>query len=226
MEDKYFGIYRGRVIDNEDPLKRRRVKLQVPQVLGEAVTDWAWPAPGVISQWKHPYGTYTTTTDQYATAVSTEKLITHENTEDALQTYAEGSRIYVEESGDYFIQFATTFLSSSSSAQTVDIWFKLNGQNIPRSSTQFIMAGNPNQRTVTKGGIIDLEAGDYVETAFAVSNVGVHIASIGATSVHPATAGSVFTLHLVAHYKPKPDTGVWVMFEGGDPNFPIWTGAF
>jgi len=21
-------------------------------------------------------------------------------------------------------------------------------------------------------------------------------------------------------------TGVWVMFEGGDPNFPLWIGAF
>lgn len=25
---------------------------------------------------------------------------------------------------------------------------------------------------------------------------------------------------------PEPDTGVWVMFEGGDPNFPLWLGAF
>ena len=25
---------------------------------------------------------------------------------------------------------------------------------------------------------------------------------------------------------PGNDTGVWVMFEGGDPNFPLWLGVF
>lgn len=25
---------------------------------------------------------------------------------------------------------------------------------------------------------------------------------------------------------PKPGSGVWVEFEGGDPSFPIWTGCF
>jgi hypothetical protein len=29
------------------------------------------------------------------------------------------------------------------------------------------------------------------------------------------------------HYKtPKLNDGVWVMFEGGDPNFPVWMGVF
>lgn len=39
----YGGIYRGVVKDVRDPKKSRRVKLQVPQVTGSAVTDWAWP---------------------------------------------------------------------------------------------------------------------------------------------------------------------------------------
>lgn len=25
---------------------------------------------------------------------------------------------------------------------------------------------------------------------------------------------------------PKPETGVWVEFEGGDPSYPVWTGCF
>lgn len=39
---KYFGKYRGSVIDNEDPLTRGRMKIRVPQVLGEAEV-WALP---------------------------------------------------------------------------------------------------------------------------------------------------------------------------------------
>lgn len=25
---------------------------------------------------------------------------------------------------------------------------------------------------------------------------------------------------------PTPGSGVWVMFEGGDPDFPVWMGVF
>jgi len=39
---RLYGIYRGIVFSNDDPLGKRRVKLQIPQVLFEQVTDWAW----------------------------------------------------------------------------------------------------------------------------------------------------------------------------------------
>ncbi len=226
MDDaKYYGMYRGVVVDNADPLDRGRVKVIVPQVSGEAVTDWAWPVGGNLSQYMYPYGTFTTTVDQYPSGANTAKIITHETVEDSNQIFVDGSRIYVEQSGDYFIQYSTTFAINSSNAQTVDVWFKLNGQNIPRSNTKFILSGNPNQRNVTKGGVIDLQAGDYLELAFAATDVNVHVASDPATSVHPLSAGSVFSIHLAGKFKPKPETAVWVSFEGGDPNFPLWIGV-
>lgn len=40
---RFFGIYRGKVYDNADPLGKSRVRLVVPQILGEFPTDWAWP---------------------------------------------------------------------------------------------------------------------------------------------------------------------------------------
>lgn len=39
---RFYGLYRGEVIANNDPLKKRRVKMKVSQVLGEEPTDWAW----------------------------------------------------------------------------------------------------------------------------------------------------------------------------------------
>lgn len=35
----------------------------------------------------------------------------------------------------------------------------------------------------------------------------------------PAVARTTITL-------PTPGSGVWVMFEGGDPDFPVWMGVF
>lgn len=40
---RFFGLYRGIVADNKDPIGKHRVRLQVPQVLNQAVTDWAYP---------------------------------------------------------------------------------------------------------------------------------------------------------------------------------------
>lgn len=43
VQSKYFGKYRGFVVDNQDPDKLGRLKVQIPSVLGETVTGWALP---------------------------------------------------------------------------------------------------------------------------------------------------------------------------------------
>ena len=54
-EDKrFYGIYQGICIDNEDPENDNRIRLQVPQVLGQAVTDWAPACLPVTDNANHP----------------------------------------------------------------------------------------------------------------------------------------------------------------------------
>ncbi len=44
IEHRFYGKYRGIVVDNQDPLKLGRLKLKVPSVLGgDVVTGWATP---------------------------------------------------------------------------------------------------------------------------------------------------------------------------------------
>jgi len=40
---EFPGIYRAIVVSNDDPDKRKRLRLRVPSVAGTAVLDWAWP---------------------------------------------------------------------------------------------------------------------------------------------------------------------------------------
>lgn len=40
---RFPGKYRGRVVDNNDPLRVARITAQVPDVLGDEVSTWAMP---------------------------------------------------------------------------------------------------------------------------------------------------------------------------------------
>lgn len=39
---KFYGLYRGVVVDNKDPLNKGRLRLQIPQVMGNSTSGWAW----------------------------------------------------------------------------------------------------------------------------------------------------------------------------------------
>lgn len=40
---RLYGIYRGVVTANNDPLSKGRIKMQIPQILATETTEWAWP---------------------------------------------------------------------------------------------------------------------------------------------------------------------------------------
>lgn len=225
MDDaKYYGIYRGVVVDGNDPEGKGRAKLLVPQVLGQAVTDWVWPVGGAIAQNKYPYATFYTASDQ-SIGVNTPTVVDNWIEADTSRTYLDGTRLYVEETGDYFLQFSAMFIKTNSSAGTADMWIRKNGVDLEASNTRITLAGSNAEITMTVGLILDLDAGDYIQLVSSASATNIFL-SHSPASVGPAVPGVIATLNLVGKWKPQPNTGVWVMFEGGEPNFPVWIGGF
>ena len=43
MPEKYYGKYRGLVLNNLDPMQIGRITVQVPDVLGLSISSWAMP---------------------------------------------------------------------------------------------------------------------------------------------------------------------------------------
>lgn len=41
--NRYLGKFRGRVVDNNDPLRIGRITVEVPDVLGDEASTWALP---------------------------------------------------------------------------------------------------------------------------------------------------------------------------------------
>ena len=54
FDKRFYGIYLGICVDNEDPENLQRIKLVVPQVLGGEFTEWASPCLPVIFNADHP----------------------------------------------------------------------------------------------------------------------------------------------------------------------------
>jgi len=50
----FFGLYRGNVYSNKDPLNQGRLRLRVPQVLADQITDWAWPVDTSAANFEVP----------------------------------------------------------------------------------------------------------------------------------------------------------------------------
>ena len=54
FDKRFYGIYMGICVDNQDPENNQRIQLIVPQVLGQETTQWADPCLPVIFNADHP----------------------------------------------------------------------------------------------------------------------------------------------------------------------------
>lgn len=227
-DKRFYGTYQAICIDSEDPEDMGRIKMQIPQILGEAVTEWAPSVGGNISQWKWPYGTFSSITSQAVGGANVETLITYDTEEDTNGIYLkDNTKIVVTETGDYFLQFSAVFSKTGSNAKTVDMWLLKNGTDIPRSNTRLVVQGNPNDSVMAVSTILDLDAGDYVQLAMASAETSMTLTAYTGLTVptRPDIPGIITTINLLGKYRPQPGTAVWATFIGGDPNFPIWIGA-
>lgn len=224
---RFFGIYSAKVVDNKDPLKKGRLKLQILQPTGTSTTGWAPACLGAISQVNYPYGTFISTSTQTVSGANTANTVTNLQAVDTNKTRLSGTKIYVEETGDYNLYFSTMFNKSSANSAEVDIWVKVNGSNLANSNTRGHLQGNDAETVISAGLILDLKAGDYIEFAFSSTATGTALQYYGPSSnpTRPAIPGIIATLSLVGKYVPKPGTKVWATFEAGDPEYPVWIGV-
>lgn len=62
MSNTFYGIYAGLCVNNDDPQGRSRLRLKIPQILGDSVTNWAEPCLPVTHLHVHS-GELTTSSD-------------------------------------------------------------------------------------------------------------------------------------------------------------------
>ena len=96
------------------------------------------------------------------------------------------SRIIVSESGVYNVQFSAQFDKAAGAGADIYIWLRVNGQNVPYSASKVVIQGTSAELVAAWNFVVDLEANDYIEIAWASPDANVHITAVSSDAGPPA----------------------------------------
>jgi len=178
-----------------------------------------------------PYGAFQDTTDQTAANTTTAYAVTLDTTDYSNGVYlSNSSRLNVRNYGIYNIQFSIQFKNTTNDAQDVDIWFRKNGTNIAGSNSRFSLparksTGDPSHLIAAMNYFMEMNAGDYAEIMWRVSDVGVSIEQYPTSTspTRPAVPSAIVTLNYVA---PSATTNLYVSTQQqGEATITHWANA-
>jgi hypothetical protein len=162
-----------------------------------------------------PYGAFSNNTDQTAPSAGTTAVVLFDTTEESNGVYLSNTtRINFRNAGIYNVQYSLQLQNATNDAQYADIWFRVNGTDVVRSGSRFgIMprrsSGNPSHIIGSMNIFLELNAGDYVEVAGAVSDVAVTLEHFAADTGIPRPA--IPAVILTAQYAaPSASNNVYV----------------
>ena len=142
------------------------------------------------------YGVFNKTTNQSPAVVNTEYLLTidTEQVGNGVVIGTPASRIVVPQSGLYQFDATVQATSSSASAKTLWVWFKVNGVSVANSARILTMDINSGYLPLTLGQAFSLEASDYVELAFASDSTAISVSTVAATAFAPAAPAVILNV--------------------------------
>jgi hypothetical protein len=153
-----------------------------------------------------PYGCFTNNSDQLSPSVGSTAVVALDTTEEASGVFLSNtSRMNVRNYGIYNVQFSLQLVNIDNDAQFADVWFRVNGTDIPRSASRFDIparksASVPSHVVGTVNTFMEMQAGDYVEIAGTTSSTNVsleHYAADGAIP-RPAIPAAIVTVQYIA----------------------------
>jgi hypothetical protein len=167
-----------------------------------------------------PYGAWQDSTTQSASSTTSAYAITLNTTDYAEGiTIQSGSQLKVLYSGIYNIQFSFQLSNLANSTENVDVWFRVNGTDVPKSNSMFGLAPrktstDPYHVIAALNYFASLTANDYIQIMWATSNTSVTIKANGTQTspTRPSTPSAIVTMQYVSGdgYSSGLFGGVWV----------------
>lgn len=159
------------------------------------------PTDDISASAYFPYGAFQDSTDQTIASTTTAYAMGLNTTD-----YSEGvsvtntSRIKVDYSGLYNLQFSAQFTNTDSAEQDISIWFRKNGSDVANSNSEFTINkkhGSLYGRLICAlNFFIALAKDDYVEIMWSATSTTVSLQQIPAQTspTRPATPSVIATL--------------------------------
>lgn len=164
------------------------------------------PTSAVSSNLALPYGAWQDSTDQVAANTTDAYAVTF-NTVDYENgvTLVSGSQLKANYSGLYNLQFSFQFGNMDNATQDVDVWFRVNGVDIPKSNSVFGFAPRKNATDpyhviAAMNFFVELAKNDYVQIMWHTTNVLVTMDAKAAqtTPTRPTTPSAIVTMQYVS----------------------------
>jgi hypothetical protein len=150
----------------------------------------------------YPYLAVQDDTDQAATTTTAVNIMSFSTTDFALgASLVDNTKLKVDYSGLYNIQFSIQVINTTNDVQDVDIWFRKNGSDIANSNSQFGIkarksTGSASRLIAAMNFFVALEKNDYIQLAWRPSDIGVSFEQFVAqtTPTRPATPSIIATV--------------------------------
>ena len=164
------------------------------------------PFSDAAEQDSAPYAQFTNNNDQSAPSIGSTAVVEFDTTEFSSGIYLSNTtRLNVRNAGVYNAQFSMQLANYANSLEYADVWFRVNGTDVPRSASRFDLAvrksaGVPSHLIGTVNTFLDLDAGDYIELAGSVSSTNVKLETYAADTgiPRPSIPAVIFTVNYVA----------------------------
>ena len=147
-----------------------------------------------------PNGAWYDTTTQTHTAINTAKAVTFNNntlqnqiTKDTVDT----SKMYVDVSGYYNIQFSAQISKSSGGTAYIWLWPRVDGVDITASASKVAVQGTAAESVPAWNFVLPLNAGSYFQLMWA-TNSNITLLAESATAFCPSIPSVILTMTFVS----------------------------
>ena len=142
------------------------------------------------------YGSFYDTTDQVAALINTAYAFTYNTTDLSQGVYigSPTSRVYVDRPNVYNIQFSAEFINTSGGTVNAWIWLRKNGTDVANSASTVRVQGNNTELVAAWNFLLQMNAGDYFELMWEVSDIALSLHADPATAIHPAIPSIILTV--------------------------------
>lgn len=152
--------------------------------------------PPVQPHKRSRYGSFYDTTTQTAAAINTAYGMTFNTTSlsNGVTIGTPASRIYVDTQNVYNIQFSAQLDNTSGGNHLAFIWLRVNGVDVTDSAGQTRVKGNDGELVAAWNYVLPLNAGDYFEIMWSVSDTAVEILAQTASAPVPGIPSVILTV--------------------------------